>query len=107
MQTFFCQKLIKTEPTQNFVAEMKSSNIFAAIMKIMSRLVNNAESLIHNVNRNIAEVLNSVIAKFVGSKRINYSSRQSYTARCAGSVVSCNVKEPQSYICKEYFDEKS
>ncbi|KAI5638822.1 yqaJ-like viral recombinase domain-containing protein [Phthorimaea operculella] len=71
--------------------------------KIMSRLVNNAKSLIHNVNSNIAEVFNSVIAKFVGGKRINYSTRQSYTARCAGSVVSFNSKQPQTYLCKKIF----
>lgn len=77
---YFCQNIDQNEPTQNFVAELKSSNIFAAIMNIMSRLVNNAKSLIYDVNSNIAEVFNSVVAKFVGGKRINYSSRQSYTA---------------------------
>ncbi|CAB3232768.1 unnamed protein product [Arctia plantaginis] len=34
------------------------------------------------------------IAKFVGGKRINYSSRQSYLARCATSVVAFNMKQP-------------
>lgn len=98
---YFCQNIDQNEPTQNFVAELKSSNIFAAIMNIMSRLVKNAKSLIYDVNSNIAEVFNSVVAKFVGGKRINYSSRQSYTARCAGSVVSFNAKESQSYICRK------
>lgn len=100
-KTYFCQNLNDNDATQNFVPEIKANNLFAAIIRIMSRLVNNAKSLIHDVNSNIAEVFNSVIAKYVGGKRINFSSRQSYAARCAGAVVSFNVKTPQTYICKK------
>ncbi|XP_060803394.1 uncharacterized protein LOC132902430 [Amyelois transitella] len=104
---YYCKKLIEDEaPEENVVLAMKSKDggfIFSAITKILSRLVNNAKSLIHCVNSNIAEVFNSIIAKFIGGKRINYSGRQSYSGRCAASVVSFNSKQPQTYINKNIF----
>lgn len=65
-KAYYCKKFKENESTEeNLVPTMKSKEgglIFSAIIKILSRLVNNAKSLMHNVNSNIAEVFNSVIA---------------------------------------------
>lgn len=102
---YYCTKLTENEASEeNLVPVMKSKEsgfIFLAIVKILSRLVNNAKSLMHCVNSNIAEIFNCVIAKFIGGKRINYSGRQSYSGRCAASVVSFNSRQPQTYLSKK------
>lgn len=103
---YYCKKLSSndTSTEENLVPAMKSTEggfIFSEIMKFTYRLMNNATSLMHNVNSNIAEIFNSVIAKFIGGKRINYSTRQSYGGRCAASVVSFNSGQPQTFLSKK------
>lgn len=44
----------------------------------------------HNVNNNLAESYNSIIGKFVGGKRINFSLKGAYTTRCEGAALSFN-----------------
>lgn len=109
-KSYYCKKLTENVESveENLVPIMKSKEggfIFSAILKFVSRLVNNAPSLMHNVNNNIAEIFNSVIAKFVGGKRINYSGRQSYAGRCAASVVSFNSRKPQTYLSTNIFQQ--
>lgn len=96
----------ETSADTNFVPEMKTCTFYNAVMKLVSRLVNNSKSLIYNVNSNIAEVFNSIIAKFVGGKRINFSNRQSYSARCATSVVAFNTKQPLTYLYNKVIHKK-
>lgn len=59
--------------------------------------------MIQKVNSNIAEVFNSIVAKFVGGTRTNFSARQSYSARCAASVVAFNTKQPQTLLYNIFF----
>lgn len=47
--------------------------------------------LIHNLDSNLAENYNSVMARFTGGKHINYSLKGSYQARCTAAVVSHNI----------------
>ena len=42
-----------------------------------------------------------MIAKFIGGKHINYSGIQSYSGRCAASVVTFNLKELNTYLSKK------
>ncbi|KAF2904432.1 hypothetical protein ILUMI_01741 [Ignelater luminosus] len=68
------------------------STIYKKISQINERLVINAESLLYNVDTNSAETYNSVVAKFVGGKRINYSLKGSYETRCKAAAISFNSK---------------
>ncbi|KAK9746460.1 hypothetical protein QE152_g6107 [Popillia japonica] len=61
-------------------------------MSAVNRVYTNASSLIENVDTNVVESFNSVVAKLVSGKRINYSQRSSYIARCNAAVVSFNSK---------------
>lgn len=87
---YFCKR--KTDSTEvNYVPELKESGIWTDIQQHLSYLANNSESLILNLNNNYAEQFNSIIAKFVGGKRVNFTSRGSYQARCFGAVISFNT----------------
>lgn len=59
----------------------------------MATLARHAGSLIYDVDSNIVESYNNVIAKFIGGKRINYTRRRSYQGRCAAAVISFNTKK--------------
>ncbi|CAK1587635.1 unnamed protein product [Parnassius mnemosyne] len=54
---------------------------------------------------NPAETFNSVIAKYVGGKRINYTQRNSYQERCVAAAISFNTKRPIYTIYKRIFGE--
>ncbi|KAG8179678.1 hypothetical protein JTE90_021275 [Oedothorax gibbosus] len=45
-----------------------------------------------------AEEFNSIIAKFLGGKRINYCLGESYKARCNATAVSHNTRTPLSEV---------
>ncbi|XP_056645709.1 uncharacterized protein LOC130450968 [Diorhabda sublineata] len=75
----------------DWVTEMKASGLFQDILYIAERVTRNAESLILNMDNNAAECYNSVVAKFVGGKRINYTARRSYATRCEAAAISYNV----------------
>nr|XP_042909947.1 uncharacterized protein LOC122271732 [Parasteatoda tepidariorum] len=69
---------------------MKQDGIFFRITEIFDNLSSHAKSLLYNATSNLAESLNSVIAKNTGGKRINYSLRNSYSMRCNAAVSSFN-----------------
>ncbi|XP_029343469.1 uncharacterized protein LOC100570366 isoform X1 [Acyrthosiphon pisum] len=88
---YFCEK-----SADNSVGNCKSNEndgIVKEINIIVSRLANNAKSLILDVDNNICEQFNSVINKFLGGKRINYNQRSSYNTRILAAVVSFNSSE--------------
>lgn len=77
---YFCKS--KSDTCKDKVNELKTNGTFTEIEKSISRLVTNAESLLYDVDSNIVEKFNSIIAKFVGGKRVNYAggSSCSYSA---------------------------
>jgi hypothetical protein len=54
-------------------------------------LFRHASSLIYDVDNNASEQYNSVTNKFLGGRRVFFSSRGGYEARCEASVVSYNT----------------
>jgi polyferredoxin len=61
-------------------------------LSLPSKIGLNAHSLIENVDINIVETFNAIVAKFVSGKRINYSQRSSYTSRSIAAAASFNLK---------------
>lgn len=74
----------------NLVAQFQNCGLWTDIQHYAMNLASNAESLILNVTNNTVEQVNNVIAKFIGGKRVNYTARGSYQARCFGAVTSWN-----------------
>lgn len=76
------------------------------VQHVVGVVASNSRSLVVDVNSNRVEGLNSVIAKLVGGKRTNLSSRQTYLTRCHTAVVSFNTKKPV-YTLQKHILQKS
>ncbi|KAL4718598.1 hypothetical protein ACJJTC_018073 [Scirpophaga incertulas] len=81
----------------------KVQNLLQKIMGHTAQIAFHSKSLLHNVNNNRAEQFNSIVAKLVRGKRVNFSLKNSYTARCHAAVVSFNSARPQYAIYKSKF----
>lgn len=95
---------------QNFVPDMKKCGLYQDIEATLYRLTLNVNSLLLNMNNNLAEHYNSLVCKFVGGKRVNYSLRGSYQTRCEAASILFNagtdyhelLQEDQSVFTKRY-----
>jgi len=65
--------------------------LLCEINQIYSRIIDNAPSLLLDVDNNICEQFNSVINKHLAGKRINFSQKNSYNNRVEDAVVSFNT----------------
>lgn len=91
-----CSPTDKTD--QNTALDVANTILWRKMSQIILFLAANAKSLIYDVDSNLAETFNSVIAKYVGGKRINYTLKNSYQERCSASVISFNTKRPINAI---------
>lgn len=92
---YFCNGSKENE--ENIYPEFTSSPIHEDIVNAVNRVAMHANSLIEDVDTNIVETFNSVVAKYVAGKRINYSQRGSYTARCGAATTSFNNSGELNY----------
>ncbi|XP_063216740.1 uncharacterized protein LOC134527744 isoform X1 [Bacillus rossius redtenbacheri] len=99
---YFCSG--PKEGEKNIVPELKMSELYEHIMKAVKYLAYNSRSLIHDVDSNVVKQFNSIIAKIVGGKRINYALKRSYQGRCSAAVVSHNTKKPHYVLHKTWCD---
>ncbi|XP_074026881.1 uncharacterized protein isoform X2 [Leptinotarsa decemlineata] len=74
----------------NLVPSMKLHGLYSDVEACLQRLVQNCSSLILNMDNNMAEHFNSIVCKFVGGERINFSLKGSYQARCEAAALSFN-----------------
>ncbi|CAI6367305.1 unnamed protein product [Macrosiphum euphorbiae] len=86
---YFCTR--KDLGEENYVPDMKRVGLWDDIGSIRSALTYHTESLMFNLNNNAAENYNSILAKFVGGKRVNLYLRGSYELRCNAAVTAYNV----------------
>ncbi|KAF2903225.1 hypothetical protein ILUMI_02966, partial [Ignelater luminosus] len=83
---------------KNHIEDIKSCAAFYNKLVITVKSISqHARSLIYNLDSNVAEHFHSVIANFVGGKRIDFSKGGSYQSRCYASVVSFNSKSLPHY----------
>ena len=78
---------------QNLVPLLMDNGFFDEILFRNKRVADNAWSLLHNVTNNLSECYNSVISKFVGGKRVNFSLKGGYTTRCNGANLWYNSEK--------------
>lgn len=86
---YFCNGRLKATE-MNHVPAMTTAGMFTKIEHVFERVISNCDSLIMKLNNNLCEICNSVHAKTVAGKRINFSQRGSYTARVCAAVVQFN-----------------
>jgi hypothetical protein len=57
---------------------------------ILRRVVDNAKSLLFDIDNNYCEQFNSIINKYIACKRLNFSQKQPYNTRVQAAIVSFN-----------------
>lgn len=75
----------------NLVPEAEKCGLLREINQIYSRIIDNAPSLLLDVDNNICEQFNSLINKHLAGKRINFSQTNSYNNRVEAAVISFNT----------------
>lgn len=88
-QNYFCKTVSMVE--ENFYT-LENTDIYEKLVKLSENVSKHASSLLHNKDSNYAEVFNSIVAKYIGRKRINYCKNGSYEGRCHGAVLAYNDK---------------
>lgn len=79
---------------------MKANNCFNYILDALARLRLNAKSILLNENSNVAEQFNSLIVKYTGAKRVNFSKKQSFAGRCKLAVLQHNTGRAYTTFCR-------
>lgn len=88
---YFCQLDTSTAPAaSNLVPQLISVGLYPAIHDIFRDLSRHSRSLLIDVTSNYVEHYNSIVAKFIGGKRINFATSGSYQGRCTAAVVQHN-----------------
>ncbi|XP_050065938.1 uncharacterized protein LOC114121144 [Aphis gossypii] len=87
---YFCKTHKNIE---NHVSVTEKCGLMLEILSILriTRVVDNAVSLILDVTNNVCEQFNSIINKFIAGKRINFSLKQSYNTRVQAAIISYNT----------------
>lgn len=88
----------------NFIPRFEQSPLFDPFMKALRHLSYNAGSLIQDVDSNIVEQFNGIIAMLVGGKRVNFSLKNSYETRCYAAVIQFNTSRLHSEINRNIFN---
>ncbi|KAK4879753.1 hypothetical protein RN001_007899 [Aquatica leii] len=86
---------------EDTVNDYEQCGILTAIITIVQRLADHASSLLFDVDTNPAETYNSIVAKFVGGKRINFSLKNSYKLRCEMAAISYNSEGKLLFLLHE------
>jgi len=92
---------------QNHVLDLKRLGLWDDICRVRNVLVYHIESLMYNYNNNAAELYNSILAKFVGGKRVNFCLKGSYELRCNAAVTAYNSGANRLSIFNKHVTTKS
>ncbi|XP_063913036.1 uncharacterized protein LOC135129717 [Zophobas morio] len=87
---YFCEGSKPNE--KNLIPLMEKCGLLNDILASVNRLYYHSNSLIKNMTNNNAENYNSVLAKFIGGKRVDFSKKGSYEMRCNLAGLSFNKK---------------
>lgn len=102
--SYFCEN---NQSDIDYIEKIKSTDqeFFCSIMRHMRNLARHNESLLQNVDNNIVESYNAIIAKVIGGKRINYAMGKSYSGRCMVAAVSKNTRRPLYSLHKALYSK--
>lgn len=89
---YFCKLDSSSAPADsNLVPNLVSVSLYPLIMDVFRDLSRHSRSLLADVTSNYVEHYNSIVAKFIGGKRINFATSGSYKGRCSAAVVHHNT----------------
>lgn len=86
----------------NYLEQIKAtdSSFYSNIMQPLRYLARHSRRLLENVDSNVVESLNSIIAKVIGGKIINFAMTRSYQSRVSAATVIKNTKRPLYFLHK-------
>ncbi|KAJ8878800.1 hypothetical protein PR048_019386 [Dryococelus australis] len=90
-RTFVVDLSIRRDGEICVVEELKAVGMWDELMSAKNLVAHHASSLIYDVSTNSVEIFNSKRCKFVGGKRVNFSSRGGYDTICNISVIEYNT----------------
>lgn len=90
---------------QNYVPALEECNTFEKMSSIMRQLMYCAKDLIQGESNNAAEHYNSIVAKFVGGKRVNFSLSNSYKYKANAAAVQYNTKSALTAFYNAKFNQ--
>lgn len=92
---------------ENLVPALSSLGVWDDITKARNLMSYHAESLLLNHNNNAAELYNSILTKFIGGKRVNFSLKGSYQLRCNAAVMAYNAGSNRLSLFNKHVTNKS
>ncbi|GFS61371.1 yqaJ domain-containing protein [Nephila pilipes] len=95
---------IQRKNDTNWIPDLLQSGLLYRIMNVVNNLADNSKSLLFSANNNCVEQFHSIVAKFIGGKRVNFCLRRSYLARCSGAVISHNSGSFMSRVHKSMYN---
>lgn len=101
-QEYYCNK---HRNDNDELKKIQNSTFIFRINAIVSNVAAKSRSLIEDVDTNTVECFNSVIAKFIGGKRINFSLKGGYQGRCSAAVLSFNSQSGLSAVQKAFLNK--
>jgi len=92
---------------ENIVSDLKNYGVWDDICRAQNLLTYHTESLMYGYNNNSAELYNSIVIKFVGGKRVNFSLKGSYQLRCSAEVTTYNSGPNRLSLFNKHVTNKS
>jgi hypothetical protein len=92
--SYFCVKNKTDGP--DYIEKIKSTDqdFYANVMKHTRNLARHRGGLLQDVDSNIVELYNAIIAKVIGGKRMNFAMNRSYSGKCMLAAVTKNICHP-------------
>lgn len=102
-----CPSYIKSfcKDDRNYIPALEQCNTYEKMSTVMRKLMYCAKDLIKGETNNPAEHFNSIVAKFVGGKRVNFSLSDSYGYKAKIAAVQFNTKTALSSFYKTKFNK--
>lgn len=89
---YFSGKCNKDEENLMIELQFEKSLMSDKVHDLFKSLANKADSLVHDVDSNYPEQFHSLVAKFVGGKRLNLVLGKSYETRTLAAVIRNSIQ---------------
>lgn len=96
-KTYFCSKVGEDDKIDR---DIFTNSLWHRIKFVLTHIASHSRSLIEDVDSNIVERYHSIVAKFVGGKRVNFSQKYQYQMRCNVAALSFNTNKHLSLLQK-------
>lgn len=102
---YFCQlDTSSAPPNLNIVPSLVSVGLYSLVTGVFRDISRHSRSLLADVTSNYVEHYNSIVAKFIGGKRVNFATSGSYQGRCSAAVVQHNSGLAHYKLHKQLYD---